>query len=335
MVNEARSQRIAATLDVAAARLALTAAVTRSYFELDRQYQFADIAQQELEQRELILEITRSRVESGLDTTVELRQAESAVPQARIELSHARAGIELAGHELAALAGRGTQASDSLTRPHLELSSALALPQRLPVDLLARRPDVLAARSRVDAADSAGEVARTAFYPDISLTAFAGTAAIGFGQLFHAASGTYGAGPALHLPLFDAGRLKADYRGASAEIDYAVNAYNGVVVDAVRDTADQLSLIAALKPQLEDQRQSLDAAELAYRLAVDRYRAGVTGQLNVLAAETLVLGARRQGVSLARDDAIARVALLIAIGGSFDPTAVPSPSSSAPPHSHS
>jgi len=193
----------------------------------------------------------------------------------------------------------------------------------LPADLLGRRPDVLAARARIDAATSNQAAAKAAFYPDINLAAFAGFAAIGTENLLQTASATDGVGPAIHLPIFDGGRLKADYRHATAGIDSSIADYNATVLRAVRESADALTRIAALGEETTEQNKSLDASEAAWRLASERYRAGLSNYLTVLNAETLVLGARRQHVELASAKASARVALLLAVGGDFDPSIAP------------
>lgn len=321
LLKQARSQTAAAQLDVASARLALAGAVAQAYIDLHRNYALADIAQQTEEQRRRILDITKGRVHAGLDTNVELREAEGSVPEAEVALSQAQQAQALAVHQLAALSGQGAAAYPTITRPQVDLDTALPLPQSLPADLLGRRPDVLAARDRVEAATAGRAAAKAAFYPDISLAAFAGTESIGFVDLFKATSGVYGAGPAIHLPLFDAGRLKANYRGATAEIDDAVAGYNETVLGAVRQTADQLSNIDALAVQLDQQQKSLTDAEDAYRLAEERYKAGLSSYLTVLNAETQVLAARRERVELVSAMAIDRVTLLLALGGSFDPNA--------------
>ncbi len=321
LVRQARSQTAAVQLDVASARLALAGAVAQAYIDLYRHHALAEVAHRTEEQRLRILDITRKRVEAGLDTNVELREAEGAVPQAHVEQTQEQAAIALAVHQLAALSGRGADAYAAIHRPQLQIDTALPLPTRLPADLLGRRPDVLAARSRVEAATAGSAAAKAAFYPDVNLAAFAGTSAIGFSNLFRASSGAYGAGPAIHLPLFEAGRLKAGYRGANAEIDDAVASYNQTVLQAVRQAADQISNIDALGNQLGEQQKALDAAEAAYRLAGERYDAGLSSYLTVLNAETQVLSARRQRVDLLSAQAIARVTLLLALGGSFDPKA--------------
>ncbi|HZP64673.1 MAG TPA: efflux transporter outer membrane subunit [Rudaea sp.] len=318
LVEAARARTTATALDLSGARLAVTGAMLEAYIELDRQYALADLAERSTAQRRQILDITRRRVGAGLETNVELREAEGAVPKSLVELKAAQADRARAAHLIAALSGQGADAYAGIERPRWQLDAALALPSALPADLLGRRPDVLAARARVDAATSNQAAAKAAFYPDVDLAAFAGVAAIGAGNLLQTASATYGVGPAIHLPLFDGGRLKAEYRRATAEIDESIAAYNAAVLGAVREAADALTRIDALGDEIGEQRKSLDAAEAAYRLASERYAAGLSDYLTVLNAETEVLSARRERVELAAAQARARVALMLAVGGDFD-----------------
>jgi NodT family efflux transporter outer membrane factor (OMF) lipoprotein len=320
LVKQARSQTTAAALDVASARLALSATVAQTYIDLYRNDALADVAQWTEAQRERILDITRHRLQSGLDTNVEVREASGAVPEAQVQLLQAQAAAALDTHQLAALSGQGAATYVQIQRPTLDPGAILPLPAALPADLLGRRPDILAARNRIEAARAGQAAAKAAFYPDINLVAFAGVSSIGMmSALLQGASTTYGAGPAVHLPLFDAGRLRAEYRGSAAEVDEAVASYNGSVLQAVRETSDELSLVQAVNEQLVEQQLSLNDAEEAYRLAEERYRAGLSSYLTVLSAETAVLSARREHVTLVSDEAIARVNLLLAVGGDFDP----------------
>jgi NodT family efflux transporter outer membrane factor (OMF) lipoprotein len=319
-VKQARSQVTAAALDVASARLALSGSVAQTYIDLYRNDALVEVARRTQVQRENILGIARRRLQSGLDTNVEVREASGAVPEAQVELLQAQAAAALDTHQLAALSGAGASAYAQIERPTLDPGVILPLPVALPADLLGRRPDILAARNRIDAAHAGQAAAKAAFYPDINLAAFAGMSSIGMmSALLQGASTTYGAGPAVHLPLFDAGRLRAEYRGSAAEVEEAVAAYNGSVLQAVRETSDELSLVEAVNDELVEQRRSLDDAEEAYRLAEERYRAGLSSYLTVLNAETAVLGARREHITLVSDEAIARVNLLLAVGGNFDP----------------
>lgn len=127
----------------------------------------------------------------------------------------------------------------------------------------------------------------------------------------------WGVGPAIHLPIFDAGRLQAEYRRSGAELDAAIASYNESVLRAVREAADQTARLQSFELQLDAQQRALNAAEQSYDLASQRYSAGLTSQVTVLNAETQVLTARRQRTQLLADRTSARVALVVALGGRF------------------
>jgi NodT family efflux transporter outer membrane factor (OMF) lipoprotein len=317
-VHSSQALSHSAELDVENAKLLLGTAIAQAYVELYRENALADIADRSAAQRENIVAITRRRVAAGVDTQLELRQAEGQLPQAHVARDQAQAAAELAVHELAALAGQGADAYASIKRPVLNLDAALPVPTALPINLLARRPDVLSARLRVEAADSQRLSDRAAFYPDINLKALAGIGAFGLNNLVQWNALGAGAGPLISLPLFDGGRLRAQYKSSEAQLDQAIDGYNDTVLRAVQQTADQLTRIDALARERVEQQQTLEANEAAYRLAEQRYRAGLASYLAVLNAETQVLTARQTMVDIVADQAVARVTLLSAIGGSFD-----------------
>jgi NodT family efflux transporter outer membrane factor (OMF) lipoprotein len=317
LLRQVRDDATATALDAAAARLAIIGAVVRTYFELERSYELVEVAEREERQRQEILDITQARFKAGLDTSVELRQAAGAVPEARVARLAIQAELDRDVHLLAALTGHGVDRYEEIQRPKVRADGAVSLPGALPIDLLSRRPDVIASRLRIASAQAGLEAARADFFPNIDLAAFAGTQAIGFDNLFHGQAAAFGVGPALHLPVFDAGRLRAKFRANTADIDIAVGAYNETVLTAVRESSDQLSNIASLNTSLVEQERSLDDAEEAFRLAGKRYEAGLGTYLTVLTTETQVLVARRQRVDLKWARAGARVTLLIDVGGDF------------------
>ena len=320
-VHRAQALTESARLDVQNARLMLAGAITQSYVELYRQYALADIAERSAAQRENIVNITRRRVAAGLDTQLELRQAEGQLPQARVAREQAQAAAQLAVHQLALLSAQGADSYALIQHPVMSVDAALPLPATLPINLLARRPDVLSARLGVAAADAQRRADKAAFYPEVNLKALAGFGAFGFDNLLRWDARGYGAGPLISLPLFDGGRLRAEYAGSEAQLDAAIAGYNDTVLHAVQQTADQLTRIDALARERVDQQQTLEANEAAYKLAEERYRAGLASYLTVLNAETQVLTARQAMVDIISSQAIARVTLLLAVGGSFDPRA--------------
>jgi outer membrane protein TolC len=126
------------------------------------------------------------------------------------------------------------------------------------------------------------------------------------------------AGPALHLPLFDAGRIRAQYARATADLDAAVADYNGAVVGAVRQSADALTEVASLADQRRQQQLAVDSAARAFALAQERYRLGLSEQIPMLTAEATLLNARRDMAALLARAASQRITLLLAVGGGFD-----------------
>lgn len=316
-VDKARASAGAAALDAAAARLALAGAMVDTYVALSRAFVLNDVAEEAVRQHEAVLRLTASRVKSGLANKAAQSLAEAQLAMERETLLRTASAIELAKHEIAALAGRGADFYATIARPRLR-ADGLDLPKVIPADLLARRADIQAAKARIAQAAAGREEARKAFYPDINLLAFAGFAAVGLSPMFSASSLTYGAGPAIHLPIFDAGRLRAGLSSATADLDAAVADYNANVLGAVKETADALTQLRALEKRAVQQRIALSAAQDSFRLAQSRYRNGLSPLFDVLDAENTLLAARRQDAAIAADLAQARVALVMALGGGFD-----------------
>ena len=319
-IEAALGQERAAAADVQAARQWLASQVAQTWVQLGRLLAQREVAQRSLAQREQMLAIVRQRVDAGLDSRVELLQGEGALPEARQQIEQIQEQITLTRHALAALAGLAPDRLNDLT-PDLSRLRAAELPDALPADLLGRRADVAAARWRMEAATQGVTAAKAQFYPNVNLTAFVGLASIGLDRLIDTGSQQYGVGPAIRLPIFDSGALRAQLRGRTAELDAAVESYNGALLEAVRDTADQLGSLQSLQRQRAEQAQAQAAAESAYDVALQRYRAGLSGQLTVLTAETALLNQRRLRVDLQARDLGARIGLVRALGGGYAPTA--------------
>lgn len=372
----------AAKVDAFAARLLIATAVARTYVQLARVEDHLEIARDTLAQRERIYELTRQRVDTGLDSRVELKQAEGEVPAARQDVAALEESAQTARNQLAALLGAGPDRGLTLERPQLRLASRpgapaaterapqqraavgdeplpqqpddaadqrlsqldraggrrapqqpaavggdelasssageLTLPSRLPADLLGRRPDVLAARLRVQAAAHDIDVARARFYPDIDLLGFLGFQSIGLSQLADAGSRTAGVGPALHLPIFDGGRLRSDLAATHADYDAAVAQYNATLIEALRELANELAAFRSVAAQRGEQRLAMAAAREAYDLAMNRYRDGIGNYLTVLSAESQVLKQRHLAADLRAREFDNRIELARTLGGGFE-----------------
>lgn len=319
-LDSALGQQHAAEAEVQAASLLLAGNVASSYVNLARALETRRISEAGLAEREQVLSLVKQRVGAGLDSAVDLRQAEGAVAQTRVELSAADEQIARLRHALAELAGQRADALLQLS-PSLAPLRQQALPAGLPADLLGRRADVVAQRWRVEAALKDVEVARAQFYPNINLVAFAGLSSLGLNHFIDMGARSFGAGPALRLPLFDGGRLRANLGARAAEADIAVEQYNATLLRALREVADETATLRALEAQAQDQDAALAAAEAAFDLATQRYKAGLGNFLLVLTAEGNVLAQRRAAADLKARHLLAEVALSRALGGGFDAAA--------------
>jgi NodT family efflux transporter outer membrane factor (OMF) lipoprotein len=302
--------------DTQAARIMLASNVARSYVQLGRLFAQREVAVRSLTQRDEILSLIKQRVQGGLDTNVELRQGEGALPESRQQIEQLDEQIALARHALAALTAQAPNALDNLVVP-LRTVQAVPVPGAIPADLLGRRADISAARWRIEAATSDVKNAKASFYPNINLSAAIGLNAIGLNHLVNATSEQYSYGPAITLPIFDAGRLRANLRGKTADLDAAIESYNGAVIDAVHDAADQISSVRSIERQQLQQVSAQAAAESAYDLATQRYKAGLGTYLTVLNAEATVLNQRRLAADLKARALDVQIALIHALGGGY------------------
>jgi NodT family efflux transporter outer membrane factor (OMF) lipoprotein len=313
----ARLGALAQDVDSAQARIRLAGAIAHAYFELAHAQQTQRILTELQQDREQTLDLVRRRVAAGFDTKVETRLAEVPVPQIRADIERANEQIALARHSLALLAGQGPQAADAV-EARLPARTSLELPPALPLDLLARRADVAAARTRVASSLRSVDAARAEFYPNVNLTALIGFDAISLRHLFAIQSRTWQLEPAIHLPIFDDGLLRANLRAASADTDAAIDAYNATVLQAAGEVADALSSIASVRRQLELQQEATQSAVAAFDLSTVRYQAGLGNLLAVLSAQGSVLVQRRAEIDLAARLTALDVSLALSLGGGFE-----------------
>lgn len=315
-LDAAVGQARAAEADAQAARVLVAANVAQQYFNLARLQAQQDLDRAMLKQREQTQELVRQRVAAGLDNTLAQRQAQAEVPQIRRELAALDEQVALVRHGLAVLMGAEPNATDTLVA-HLPTATLPRMPSHLPAELLGHRADVVAARWRVESELHGLRETRAEFYPNINLSAFIGFESIGLSKWLSAGSRTFGVGPALSLPIFDAGLLRARLKGDTARADVAIESYNTAVLTAMRDVADQLSSWHALQTQLQEQMAGQAVVSSAYDLAVARYRGGLTNYLNVLAAQNEVQQQRRILIDLQAQAYELDVALMHALGGGY------------------
>ncbi len=313
----------AAEADRAETRLAISAALARSYFQLHDDLDRLALARDALTQRQSLAQLMKLRAEHGLETAAAVKTADADVAREEANVVALTRAAGADKRAIAALTGKGPDEAMKIEAPAIHVAETFPVPETLPIDLLARRPDITAQRWRVEAAAQEIGVAKTGFYPNISLGASAGVQSLELKDLFKGDSVFSAFGPAIHLPIFHAGHLRAELGATYAEYDVAVEQYHRTLVNAARQVADQLAAIQSLAQERAHQEEALRDSEEAYRIARLRYEQGISSYLAVLQAQRDLLQQRDVNTRLGETRLQAIVELIRALGGGYVAAAPP------------
>ncbi len=318
--ESALGQQRAAEVDAKAARLSLSADVARAYSQLAYAFAANDVARDDLDRAKRLMALTQQRVVAGIDSQAQLRQAEATEASAEQKLAQSAHTIESGRTMLAVLLGKGPDRGLEVARPTPLKAMELALPEALPANLIGRRPDLVAARWRVESMQRGIAAAKAQFYPNVNLTALVGTMAPHTQDILELGNRFALVTPAISLPIFDGGRLRANLAGKDAGYDLAVAQYNKILVGALGEVSEQVSQLQSLVTQEAAQQRALRAAREAWDLATLRYRNGVGSYLEVLSVQQALLAADLQLATLHTQQVDASIQLVRALGGGYRDT---------------
>lgn len=319
LVNSANYQKLAATAEAEQSKLMLISAIAQNYFQLQNANNQAKGISEIVDKLAEALKITQDRYDNGLGNQVDVNQAKSALAAAKVQLSQARENARLLHNNLAELSGKSANQLNQLKRIELN-AKIIELPDVLPMQLLGRRADIQAAKFITLASEAEVSAAKADFYPNINLTAIAGFMSLGLDNLLRNNSKTYGIGPIISLPIFNAGQLNAQLNAKRAQQDIAVAQYNETVLRAAREVSNAITSINALNSQIEQQSQSLIAINSAATIALARYKAGLGNFIQVLMAQNEALKQTILSTDLFSRAYILNVQLNTALGGGYTNT---------------
>jgi len=308
----------AAEVEAYAARIQLSVNVARAYVALGYAFAQKDVAEDEYQRVSQTLALTKRLVQGGLGTPQQEAFADSQVASAEQQKAQSDRAIDAARSSLSVLLGQGPDRGLSIERPHLLDPGLMAVPDKLQMDLIGRRADLVAARWQVEAASKDIKAAKTEFLPNISLSAMAGLVAVGGStNVFQLPARTYSVGPALTLPIFDGGRLRANLAGADARYDQAVAHYNSLLIGAVNDVSDLVSALSSVRTQIMLEQRAKQDAEKSWRDAMSAYKGGVSGPLTPLASRQQLLQVDQRLAALQSQQADLSIRLIDALGGGY------------------
>lgn len=320
----ALGQARAAQVDQQAARLILAADVAKAYSDLGQAHIVRDLAEEDLKRTRQMLELSQRRLDSGIDSHYQYQQTESLAASSESQLIDAQKQLQSAKIALAVLLGKGPDRGGELARPAVLKPAAVAVPAVLPAELLGRRPDLIAARWRVEAAGRNIDASKTRFYPNLNLSASAGAESLLGDAMFGSASRFFNIAPTVSLPIFDGGRLRADLDARDADYDLAVAQYNKTLVQALGDIGNTLSQLRDTGRQIQAQQHATDIAQQSYDTVVQRYGSGIGSYLDVLSIEQQLLQAQRQLATLNAGQITLSIQLMQALGGGYSASNVAS-----------
>jgi NodT family efflux transporter outer membrane factor (OMF) lipoprotein len=313
----ATSEAEAARADAAVAWLSLSTSVAAAYADLAQLCADRDAAAEAVRVREHSSSLTAQRVANGLENQGAAAQADASAASAREQLAALDESIGLTRNRLATLLGAGPDRGLLIKRPDIHALAVFGLPADLQANLIGRRPDIIAARLRAESAASRIKESRAAFYPNINLAAYIGQQSLGLDLFTRDGSRIGAVGPAVSLPIFQGGKLRAAYRGAIADYDDAVAAYNSTISQALQDVANAAVSLRALDGRLAESEKAFQASKHAHEIAVRRYEGGMATYLEVLTAEDALISNQRTLADLRARAFSLDIALARALGGGF------------------
>jgi outer membrane protein, multidrug efflux system len=331
-IEAALDQAHAAEAQHSAAALALQNAVADTYFGWLADESRLSLARQSVAVQRQLLQIAQLRVHQGVDLPDTMQQARSELANAQQTQVTLEGSIQL---RIVALAALANVSPDEL--PHLKTHPLPkiegALPDDARLDLIARRPDIAASRWQIESALKQTDVARAQYFPDVSINAMAGLSSTNqgspnipgllegtkgdLGNLFTAGSRVFGITPAVHLPIFEGGLLKANYGASRAQLDAAIAQYNVTVTDAARDVATQAVTAQQIAARRVKQETQVKANQALLASAQARQAHGTQDARQSLTAESQLLMQRDQAVSLHAQALSTDLALIKALGGGY------------------
>ena len=326
--DQALQNFLATTAAKDSTQISLISNIAQSYANLSYSLAQLKLAEATVESREKSLFIADKRFEAGIDPKLPSLQASASLENAKLAVLRAQSSILKARNALQFLVG-GPIPTNLIPTPAVSnITNQQIFNAGLPSELLRYRPDVLQAEYNLKAAGANIEVARASYFPSISLASSVGVSSGSLDDLFKSGSVGWSFGPSISVPIFDAGRLDANYDVAKIEREQTLANYERSIQTAFREVSDVLATRATLGDQLAAQYRLQDNFEQTYQIADARFKAGIANYLDVLDAQRSLFSTQQGILDLELQKIISQVELYQVLGGGANldvPTVIPVP----------
>jgi multidrug efflux system outer membrane protein len=300
-----------------ATQISLVAEIANAWLTLAADRERLRLAQETFASQKQSYELTRRRFDLGVASELDVRQAQTTMDTAQVDVARYTTLIRQDENALALLLGAPLPEELKPQGGMVEVTALADIPAGLPSQVLQNRPDVLQAERQLQAANANIGAARAAFFPTISLTATLGTASSELSGLFGAGSGFWSFIPQITVPIFNAGRNKANLKVAELQKDINIAQYEKAIHTAFREVADALALKATVDEQLAAQKSLVDATDVSYRLAEARFNSGIDSYLTVLDSQRAMYASQQNLITLRLTLLNNQVTLYRALGGGW------------------
>ncbi len=300
------------------AHIALIAEVANAWLTLQADKERLKLAQETLQSQQSSYDLNKARFDVGIANGLELQQSQITVDTAKVDVARFASQIQQDENALVLLLGASLPA-DLQPDSTLQAVTTLAdLPAGIPSEVLQKRPDVLQAEYNLQAANANIGAARAAFFPTIALTASIGSASSELNNLFSAGTGFWNFVPQIVVPIFNAGRNKANLKSAKIDREITLNQYEKAIQVAFREVADSLAIRQTLTQQFNAQSSLVGASSESYRLSEARYKSGIDSYLTVLDSQRTLYSAQQNLIAIRLIAFSNQVTLYKVLGGGWN-----------------
>jgi multidrug efflux system outer membrane protein len=295
-------------------QISLVAEVASNYLTLAADKEHLKIARDTFESQQASYNLIKRRFEAGASSELDLRQAQTSVDSARVDIARFTSQVARDENALALVVGLPVPA-DLLPSGLTAITALKEIGAGLPSEVLQRRPDIMQAEHLLKAANADIGAARAAFFPRITLATSIGLSSDPLSALFKGGSGAWSFAPQVTLPIFDAGRNRANLKVTEVDREIFLAQYEKTIQGAFREVADSLAQHGTLGDQLEAQQSLTDATAVRYRLSQARYEKGIASYLNVLDSQRSLYSAQQGLVDVRLSRLTNLVTLYKVLGG--------------------
>lgn len=318
-LNEQALQSFFATEEARrSTHISLVSEVASAWLTLAADMQRLKLAQDTLQSQQASYDLTRQGFDIGVYSALDLRQIQISVDTARADVANYRSQVKQDQNALVLLVGQPVPENLLPESQPDQVSSVADLPAGIPSEVLQRRPDILQAEHSLQAANANIGAARAAFFPTITLTTTLGSASNQLSGLFASGSKVWSFAPQLTLPIFDAGRNRANLKSAEVAQQISVAQYEKAIQSAFKEVADALAIRENLTERLQAQQSLVDASQESYKLSDARFRGGIDSYLAVLDAQRTLYSAQQTLITVNLTAQTNQVTLYKVLGGGWN-----------------